>query len=111
MKRIFPFILLACLLYCKKRDENDPENKPYDCISITVPYDSSFYVLPYQVGKAYFVNQANCSGYGHNNFWNHGYDFTMPIGTSVTASRSGTVGWAKDGCIDGDRDCTNLVTI
>lgn len=111
MKRIFPLLLIPCLLYCKKRDPNDPENKSYDCISITVPYDSSLYVLPYPVGKSYFVNQANCSGYGHSNFWNHGYDFKMPIGTPVTASRSGTVGWAKDGCTDGDRDCTNLITL
>ena len=35
----------------------------------------------------------------------------MDIGTIVTASRDGIIGWATDGCPDGDRTCTNLVTI
>ena len=89
----------------------DPEDKNYDCLPITSDWYSSQYVLPYPVGEKYYVNQANCSGYGHSNFWNHGYDFTMQIGTIITASRSGIVGWAKDGCNDGDQNCTNLITI
>jgi murein DD-endopeptidase MepM/ murein hydrolase activator NlpD len=63
------------------------------------------------VGAAPKVNQANCSGHGHNNFWNHGYDFVMDIGSPVLAARDGTVGVAKAGCHDGDHQCTNLVTI
>jgi len=35
----------------------------------------------------------------------------MEIGTVVVAARSGVVGWAKDGCTDGDMSCTNLITI
>lgn len=27
------------------------------------------------------VNQANCSGFGHSDFWQYGYDFVMDIGT------------------------------
>jgi murein DD-endopeptidase MepM/ murein hydrolase activator NlpD len=89
----------------------NPEDKEYDCLSISIDWKKSDYVLPYPVGEEYFVNQANCSGYGHSNFWNHGYDFTMRIGTIITASRCGKVGWAKDGCNDGDERCTNLITI
>ena len=76
-----------------------------------VPWQESPYVLPYTVGESYVVNQANCSGFGHSGFWEFGYDFTMPIGTVVTAARSGVVLHAQDGTEDGDRDGTNLITI
>ena len=55
-----------------------------------VPTAQSLYVLPYTVGESYRVNQANCSGFGHSNFWQFGYDFVMDIGTVVTAARGGT---------------------
>lgn len=71
----------------------------------------SAYVLPYTVGEAYEVNQANCSGFGHSGFWQFGYDFTMPIGTLVQAARDGVVVHAQDGAQDGDRSRTNLITI
>ncbi|MFC2137488.1 M23 family metallopeptidase [Bacteroidota bacterium] len=95
-------IILGFTFFCKKENE---------CIKITTDWRNSSYVLPYPVGESYYVNQANCSGYGHSGFWNYGYDFTMEIGTIITASRGGIVGWAKDGCKDGDRGCTNLITI
>lgn len=72
----------------------------------TSPYD-----LPYPAGRSYELRQANCSGFGHVGFWKHGYDFIMEIGTTVIAARSGVVGWANDGCTDGDMSCTNLITI
>ncbi len=100
------------LLSCKEDSDNKDQNVPvYSCMPVTNDWESSQYILPYRVGSEYFVNQANCSGFGHSNFWSHGYDFTMNIGTSITASRSGTVGWATDGCADGNTACTNLITI
>ncbi len=74
-------------------------------------WSTSPYRLPYPVGAAYHVNQANCSGFGHSAFWKHGYDFIMAIGTEVAAARSGIVGWANDGCNDGNSSCTNLITV
>jgi murein DD-endopeptidase MepM/ murein hydrolase activator NlpD len=74
-------------------------------------WESSSYNLPYPKGRSYELRQSNCSGFGHVGFWRHGYDFIMPIGTIVTAARSGSVGWAKDGCTDGDQNCTNLITV
>jgi len=72
---------------------------------------ASAYVLPYGVGEAYRVNQGNCSGFGHSDFWKYGYDFDMPIGTLITAARDGTVLHAQDGARDGDRTRTNLITV
>ncbi|MFW6088996.1 MAG: peptidoglycan DD-metalloendopeptidase family protein [Gemmatimonadota bacterium] len=74
-------------------------------------WSTSPYALPYPAGTEYVVNQANCSGFGHSGFWKHGYDFIMDIGTEVSAARSGTVGWANDGCSDGNTACTNLITV
>lgn len=77
----------------------------------SVPWRNSEYVLPYTIGESYFVNQANCSGFGHSGFWQYGYDFTMPVGTVVTAARDGVVVHAQDGASDGDRNRTNLITV
>ncbi|MDJ0905265.1 MAG: M23 family metallopeptidase [Woeseiaceae bacterium] len=77
----------------------------------SLPTAQSLYVLPYTVSESYRVNQANCSGFGHSDFWQYGYDFEMDIGTVITAARAGTVVHAQDGAVDGDRNQTNLVTI
>lgn len=75
------------------------------------PWQESGFVLPYTVGETYRLNQGNCSGFGHSGFWQFGYDFEMPIGTVITASREGTVVHTQDGANDGDRARTNLITI
>jgi hypothetical protein len=54
-------------------------------------WKTSAYVLPYPVGSTYFVSQANCSQGGHQGPYKYAYDFVMPIGTTVTAARSGVV--------------------
>ena len=74
-------------------------------------WQTSEFVLPYTVGDSYQVNQANCSGFGHSGFWAYGYDFTMPIGTIITAARDGVVVHAQDGAADGNPNQTNLITI
>lgn len=74
-------------------------------------WETSPYILPYPAGHSYEMRQGNCSGFGHTGFWRHGYDFIMPIGEWVIAARSGTVGWANDGCTDGVQSCTNLITV
>jgi murein DD-endopeptidase MepM/ murein hydrolase activator NlpD len=75
------------------------------------PWETSDYVLPYPVGTAYQVHQGNCSGFGHSGFWKYSYDFTMPIGTTVTAARGGQVLYEAGGAHDGETALTNLVTI
>ena len=113
------YIFIICLISCSKKDISATEYPSdqikaatqYPCRQITTNWENSDYLLPYPVGTSYSVNQANCSGYGHSGFWNHGYDFTMQIGTIITAARSGIVGWANDGCNDGSPSCTNLITI
>jgi murein DD-endopeptidase MepM/ murein hydrolase activator NlpD len=75
------------------------------------PWETSPYALPYPAGTAFVVHQGNCSGFGHSGFWKYGYDFAMPIGTLVTASRGGEVLYAEGRGWDGQYSPTNLVVI
>lgn len=54
---------------------------------------TSPYVLPYEVGASHVVSQGNCTTGSHRTGTpdQYGYDFIMPIGTILIASRSGTV--------------------
>ena len=67
-------------------------------------WTTSAYVLPYPVGKTYTVDQANCSppGNGHRGAARYGYDFLMPIGTTVTAARGGVVVYVDESHFDGE---------
>jgi len=56
---------------------------------------NSNYILPYPVGASYPVYQSYCwSTGGHRN--QLAYDFTIPIGDTVTASRGGVVREVKE---------------
>ena len=59
---------------------------------------TSPYVLPYEVGTSSFVSQGNCTNGSHRTGTpdQYGYDFLMPIGTLLIASRAGTVTLALD---------------
>lgn len=112
IKTIIICIGLTICSSCSKENESTAVNDSSStCVGELPNWSESLYALPYPVGSQYHVNQSNCSGFGHSGFWSFGYDFSMDIGTYVTASRSGTVGWATDGCPDGTGTCTNLVSI
>jgi murein DD-endopeptidase MepM/ murein hydrolase activator NlpD len=63
------------------------------------------YVLPFQVGQAYELSQGNCASGSHapGTIVQHAYDFRMPIGTPVVASREGTVLLVQERFDDGNR--------
>jgi hypothetical protein len=64
-------------------------------------WQTSSYVLPYSAGSTYSVSQANCSPGGHRGPYKYGYDFVMPIGTTVTAARAGVVAEIRMKFVDG----------
>lgn len=103
-------LITALAASCGGGSDSTTNGLPVAC-GDSLPSDQSDFVLPYTVSESYFVNQANCSGFGHSGFWQYGYDLTMPIGTVVTAARAGVVAHAQDGASDGDRNNTNLITI
>lgn len=67
------------------------------------PANQSAYVLPYTVGAAFRMFQGNCPAnpaWGHNGMF--AYDFELPMGTPVRASRAGTVTWTNEQFADND---------
>jgi murein DD-endopeptidase MepM/ murein hydrolase activator NlpD len=73
-------------------------------------WQSSAYVLPYSAGSTYEVIQGNCSppGDGHRGANRYAYDFGMPIGTPITASRAGTVVEVEESHTDGQVAATGF---
>jgi murein DD-endopeptidase MepM/ murein hydrolase activator NlpD len=113
--RVKQLVVVALLAVgCHPTSPTQPPAGPSgatDVCSGFQPWESSPYVLPYPVGAAFVVNQGNCSGFGHSGFWKYGYDFTMAIGTLVTASRDGQVLYSEGRGRDGEYSPTNLVVI
>ncbi|MCE7994273.1 MAG: peptidoglycan DD-metalloendopeptidase family protein [Roseivirga sp.] len=67
---------------------------------------SSEYVLPYEVGESFKLSQSYCPSnpnWGHHNWF--AYDFDMPIGTPLLASRSGRVIAVRQNQRDDTRVC------
>ena len=66
-------------------------------LSDYIPANESKYVLPYPIGTSYIISQGNCGQFTHtkpptiSGDIRYAYDFAMPIGEKIVASRSGTV--------------------
>ncbi|MFC1536072.1 M23 family metallopeptidase [Candidatus Neomarinimicrobiota bacterium] len=59
---------------------------------------SSEYILPYPLGKSYKNNNSYCLPTGHRE--QQAYDFLIPIGETIIASRGGTVRQIKESSPD-----------
>src|SRR4051794_10420534 len=81
------------LLLCVAAAGCASDDGPHDVCQGFAPSETSSYVLPYAVGSSYFVSGGNCEtrAGGHLGVKKFGYDFDMPIGTPVTATREGVV--------------------
>ena len=77
MKNTLAFLLL-CFLFisCKSNSPDDARSK---------------YVLPYPVGQTYTCSLGFNMPISHTGTFSYAVDFDMPIGTLVTAARSGRV--------------------
>ena len=64
---------------------------------------TSPYVLPYSIGETYAVAQGNCTAGRHraNAGQQFAYDFAMPLGTTLIASRGGVVVGIEESFSDG----------
>ncbi|MCB0658958.1 MAG: M23 family metallopeptidase [Saprospiraceae bacterium] len=104
MKKQVGYWLFCALCICSCSREADP------CALTGAPdcgpddWNSSLYVLPYPSGDSYVVNQGNhnpCGG--HQGAYEYGYDFSMPIGSVVIASRAGVVTEIRNSHPDGEQ--------
>lgn len=66
---------------------------------------TSLYVLPYDVGASFVIGQGNCGSGSHaaGTIVQYAYDFLMPVGTNITAARSGEVILVEERFTDGNR--------
>lgn len=113
-RRILRLALATCALLAGCDSSGSPAEPaaPAECGGYP-PWRDSPLVLPYTPGTAHRVSQGNCTQFSHSGLLRYAYDFAMPIGTEVTASRSGTVVYLEEHWPDGDGTWyhSNLVRI
>jgi len=75
-------------------------------------WKTSEYVLPYPVGESYIVTLSHCGGsyHGEGQPDQFAIDFSMEIGTLISAARAGRVIYVEESGVDGDFP-NNLVVI
>ena len=92
-------ILILCMFTCTE-DPNCKSGKNLECGSIE--WSDSDYILPYSIGHNYRVNQGNNNTCGGNqDSYKYGYDFDMPVGSVIVASRAGVVSEIRTNNPDG----------
>jgi len=112
------FLIVSLLITCCKDNPTDtmPDDPIYGSYD---PWETSNYVLPFPVGSNVYVIQGNCTP-SYYRSWNshqyggiaaYGYDFLVPIGTIITASRSGKVVEAVESHYDTDKTSGNYIII
>jgi murein DD-endopeptidase MepM/ murein hydrolase activator NlpD len=71
------------------------------------------YLLPYPPGQIYYVMQGNCGKHSHFDHQSFSYDFRMPVGSYITAMRSGKVITVREQFNDGSNtnDSLNFIII
>ncbi len=82
------------------------EKSEIDCGRLFGDPDASAYVLPFPPGRSYEINQGYCPSnptWGHHRWF--AYDFRMPVGDTVVASRAGQVLFVEERWPDGSRIC------
>jgi murein DD-endopeptidase MepM/ murein hydrolase activator NlpD len=93
VKSCIAFSLLWVLfLSCKQQS---PEND--GTLSVEAKY-----VLPYPIGREYTCSLGFNNQYSHNGTFRYAVDFVMPIGTLITAARSGHVVYILESYSDDD---------
>jgi murein DD-endopeptidase MepM/ murein hydrolase activator NlpD len=93
MKTVVSLIFFLFSLSCN-RDSSD-NGQPI----IT----DKLYVLPYPIGKAYACSQGFNTSYSHFGTFSYAVDFGMPVGTLVTAARSGRIVYIIESYSDNDQ--------
>lgn len=111
MKKHLIVISMGLLLLVPGCSENEPEES---CEGYP-DQASSTYLLPWEPGVSYEVYTGNCTSGNptHSGTRRYAYDFRMPVGTVILASRSGRVAFVEESHSDDDHTFgnENIVTI
>jgi murein DD-endopeptidase MepM/ murein hydrolase activator NlpD len=96
-----PALLLCVMLIGCNSNANT--NFSTKCNGSYPKQSTSSYILPYSIGYSFIVGQGNCTDGSHNEDQQYAYDFDMPIGSTIIASRAGVVIAVEEGFVDGNR--------
>jgi murein DD-endopeptidase MepM/ murein hydrolase activator NlpD len=99
----FAVLSIAFCLNFGCKDDGDTCTSGEDLNCGNYEWFASPYILPYPKGTVYRVNQGNnntCGG--HQGAYTYGYDFDMPIGSVIIASRGGVVSEVRTNRPDGE---------
>jgi len=96
-------LLISCPLYSCSANNEGSESSFTGCAEDYPKQSNSAYILPYPSGSTYIVGQGNCTDDSHSEDQKYAYDFDMPIGTTIIASRAGTVIAAEESFADSTR--------
>jgi murein DD-endopeptidase MepM/ murein hydrolase activator NlpD len=99
VKNPFPAFLLCVLVLISCKNIFDPDgNDPEICAE----HQNSPFALPYPVGESCICLQGYVGSVNHHSdIFRYAVDFVMPIGSLVTAARSGVVEFIEEGFEDG----------
>ena len=90
--------LLIALVFLLASANAEPQAGTAERVEPPTP----LYALPFPVGKSYLCLQGFDEPYSHFGVFAYSVDFYMPIGTEITAARSGQVVFIRDGYEDSD---------
>ena len=93
MKTIFSMIFFLFSLSCSRDSSDNGQSTLTD----------KLYVLPYPIGKAYTCLQGFNTSFSHYGTFSYAVDFGMPVGTLITASRSGRIVYILESYTDNDQ--------
>jgi hypothetical protein len=106
MKKLQWFVIMFFCVLCSLSFSQRSKLK---CINRSKP----LFLLPFPVGSGYYVMQGNCGTYSHFGNQQYAYDFRMPVGSVITAMRSGKVVNLREQFQDGSNtnDSLNFLII
>ncbi len=107
MKNFIHLIWILLLLFVSCSDDNGDDryfinpDLEAGCLELQYPdITSTEHVLPWKIGESYEIT-GNCNTHGgFEAIQKYAYDIAMPIGTSIVATRSGTVIGIEEGFLD-----------
>jgi murein DD-endopeptidase MepM/ murein hydrolase activator NlpD len=92
-------LLLTAFLVCAACGESDSTPAP----SSPSEHGPALLVLPFPVGRSYVCQMGFNDPASHIGLFRNSVDFSMPIGTTVTAARTGRVVYVEQRYADDDR--------
>lgn len=115
-KFVLLLLILLMMVVCNKEEIDPPPSSRQECLDEAIFGERllSPYCLPFFQGDSYVLYQSYCSPPPGSHERRYAYDFLMPEGTEIIASRAGEVveiqeDWPNDNRIGGHENMVCLL--